>query len=74
MNILDFEFDFNMHVEYSGDNEIDKHTLEISRITCDANGNELCVFEKYDITTDALISIESGLESALRQIKKHLNQ
>lgn len=74
MNLLDFEFDFNMHVEYSGDNEIDRNTLEISRITYDANGNELCVFEKYDITTDALISIESGLESALRQIKKHLNQ
>lgn len=74
MNILDFEFDFNMHVEYSGDNEIDRHTIEISRITCDANGNEIRVFEQYDITSDAIIAIESGLESALRQIKKHLNK
>lgn len=74
MNILDFENEFVLCIEFIGDNEIDAHSLSIKREAFDAYGKDVQITERYTVTTNMLEEIAQGLEAALQKIEKHLKQ
>lgn len=74
MNLLDFENEFIMEVEFIGDNEVDAHSLSIKREAFDAYGKDVQITERYTLSTNNLEEIARGLEAALLKIEKHLRQ
>lgn len=74
MNLLDFENEFIIGIEFIGDNEVDAHNLSIKREAFDAYGKDVQITERYTVTTRMLEEIARGLEAALRNIEKHLKQ
>lgn len=74
MNILDFENEFVIGLEFIGDNEVDAHSLSIKREAFDAYGKDVQITERYTVTTNMLDDIATGLKAALRKIEKHLQQ
>lgn len=74
MNLLDFENEFIMDIEFTGDYETDEHSLSIKREAFDAYGHYVQITERYTVTTHMIEEIARGLEAALRKIEKHLKQ
>lgn len=74
MNLLDFENEFVLGLEFIGDNEVDAHSLSIKRESFDAYGKDVKITEHYTVTTNMLEEIARGLEEALHKIEKHLKQ
>lgn len=74
MNLLDFENEFVLDLEFTGDNECDAHCLSIKRESFDAYGKDIQITERYTVTTSTLEEVARGLEAALRKIEKHLKQ
>ena len=74
MNLLDFENEFILDLEFIGDNEVDAHSLSIKREAFDAYGKDVQITERYTVTTNMLEEIARGLEAALRKVEKHLKQ
>lgn len=74
MNLLDFENEFVLGIEFIGDNETDEHSLSIKREAFDANGNDVQITERYILTTDALEEIERGLRAMQIRLKQHLSR
>lgn len=73
MNLLDFESEFILDLEFTGDNECDAHCLMIKREAIDANGKEIFITEEYQLTTETLEQIAIGLEAMRIRIKQHLS-
>ena len=73
MNILDFENEFILDLEFTGDNECDAHCLKVNREAYDANGKEIFITEEYQLTTQTLEQIAIGLEAMRIRIKQHLS-
>lgn len=74
MNLLDFENEFVLDLEFIGDNETDAHRISIKREAFDAYGHDIAITEHFTVSTPTLQSIALGLEAALRKIEKHLRQ
>ncbi len=74
MNLLDFENEFVLGIEFIGDNEVDAHSLTIKREAFDAYGKDVQISERYTVTTNMLEEIVRGLEAALRKLEKHLKR
>lgn len=73
MNLLDFENEFILDLEFTGDNECDAHYLKVNREAYDANGKEIFITEEYQLTTQTLEQIAIGLEAMRIRIKQHLS-
>lgn len=72
MNVLDFENEFVINLEFTGDSECDAHCLSIKRESFDCNGKEIFITEEYQLTTETLEQIALGLEAMRIRIKQHL--
>lgn len=72
MNVLDFENEFVLGLEFIGDNEVDAHSLSIKREAFDAYGKDIQITERYTVTTETLEQIATGLEAMRIRIKQHL--
>lgn len=73
MNLLDFENEFVLDLEFIGDNETDAHSISIKREAFDAYGKDIQITERYQVTTETLEEIERGLMAMMVRIKQHLS-
>lgn len=73
MNLLDFENEFILDLEFIGDNEVDAHSLSIKREAFDAYGKDIQICERYLVSTNTLEDVERGLEAMLAKFKKYLS-
>ena len=73
MNLLDFENEFVLDLEFIGDNETDAHSISIKREAFDAYGKDIQITERYQVTTETLEEIERGLMAMMIRIKQHLS-
>jgi hypothetical protein len=72
VNLLDFENEFVLGLEFIGDNEVDAHSLSIKREAFDAYGKDIQITERYTVTTETLEQIALGLEAMRIRIRQHL--
>ncbi len=67
MNILDLIYEFDVKLEFTGDNECDYNEMKINRIGL----NEIKVCETYQLTSRELDDLDLGLRVLSEKIQKY---
>ena len=68
MNILDFIYEFEANLEFTGDNECDYNELTIERLSGET---WQCVKTTYKLSSNDLDEIELGLKALADKISKY---
>jgi hypothetical protein len=72
MNILDLQGEFNVNLEFIGDNETDLNLLTIQYMGIENSGLDIATQETYRMSREAVAEIHLGLRAMTAKFEKYL--